>query len=202
MFTGIVTSMGRIEKIVTKGDSLRFTILPFKKGYLRDRKKGDSIAVNGACMTIESLSKNRFNITTVNESLKKTNLGDLKINSFVNLEKPMFNKSSFDGHFVMGHVDITGVVEKIVRLKDSWEFYFSFPAKYRNNVIHVGSIAINGISLTVADILNRKNNKVMIKIAIIPHTYKETNFCYLKLKDRVNIEFDMLGKYVLRIIGK
>lgn len=202
MFTGIVTDTGKVVKTTPRGDSIKFTIAPSKKNYLKDRKKGDSIAINGACMTIENIKDNKFEFTTVNESLSKTNLGDLIIGSFVNLEKPMKIHESLDGHIVQGHVDATGKVYKVKKLKDSWEFYFEFPVKFRNNIIYVGSISINGISLTIAEIVKEKAKTVVIKVAIIPHTYSATNFQYLKPGDRINLEFDMLGKFVMRILGK
>lgn len=202
MFTGIVTDTGKVVKTTPRGDSIKFTIAPSKKNYLKDRKKGDSIAINGACMTIENINNGNFEFTTVNESLSKTNLGDLIKDSFVNLEKPMKIHESLDGHIVQGHVDATGKVYKVKKLKDSWEFYFEFPAKYRKNIIYVGSISINGISLTIAQIVKETARSVVIKVAIIPHTYSATNFQYLKPGDRINLEFDMLGKFVMRILGK
>jgi riboflavin synthase len=202
MFTGIVTDTGNVVKTTPRGDSIKFLIAPSRKDYLQDRKKGDSMAINGACMTIENIKDNKFEFTTVNESLSKTNLGNLIIGSFVNLEKPMKINDSLDGHIVQGHVDTTGKVHKVKQLKDSWEFYFEFPAKYRKNLIYVGSISINGISLTIAKIVKETTKNVIIKVAIIPHTYSATNFCYLKPGDIVNLEFDMLGKYVMRILGK
>lgn len=202
MFTGIVTDTGKVVKTIVKGDSIRFLVSPTIKNYLKDRKIGDSIAINGACMTIENIKDNKFEFTTVNESLSKTNLGDLVIGSFVNLEKPMKMHESLDGHIVQGHVDATGKVYKVQQLKDSWEFYFEFPAKFRKNIIYVGSISINGISLTVAQIVKETSKSVIIKVAIIPHTYSATNFQYLKPGDRINLEFDMLGKFVMRILGK
>jgi riboflavin synthase len=171
------------------------------KNYLRGRKKGDSIAVNGACMTITKLSKVGFEFTTVKESLSKTNLEELRSGSFVNLEKPMKLSASIDGHIVQGHVDTTGEVYKINKLKDSWEFYFKFSSEFKNNIIYVGSVSINGISLTIAEIFKETREYTIIKIAIIPHTYEVTNFRYLKPGDKVNLEFDMLGKFVMRILG-
>ena len=202
MFTGIVTDTGKVIKTTPRGDSIKFTIEPTKKTYLKDRKKGDSMAINGACMTIEAIRNGKFEFTTVNESLSKTNLGNLIKGSFVNLEKPMKMHESLDGHIVQGHVDATGKVYKVKQLKDSWEFFFEFPAKFRKNIIYVGSISVNGISLTIAEIVKETSKSVIIKVAIIPHTYSATNFRYLKPGDKVNLEFDMLGKFVLRILGK
>ena len=202
MFTGIVTDTGKVIRTTPKGDSIRFLIAPSKKTYLKDRRKGDSIAINGACMTIERINNNRFEFTAVNESLSKTNLKDLEIGSYVNLEKPMKLSESLDGHIVQGHVDATGTVYKINKLKDSWEFFFEFPIQFKKNIIYVGSISINGISLTIAQIVKETKKSVIIKVAIIPHTFSATNFKYLKPGDRINLEFDMLGKFVMRILGK
>jgi len=202
MFTGIVSSTGKVVNTTSQGDSIKFTIAPDVKTYLRGRKKGSSMAINGACMTIENIKDGNFEFTTVNESLSKTNLGDLVIGSVVNLEKPMKMSDGLDGHIVQGHVDATGKVHKVKQLKDSWEFYFRFPSKYRKNIIYVGSISINGVSLTVAEIVKETKKGVIIKVAIIPHTFTATNFQYLKPGDRINLEFDMLGKYVMRILGK
>lgn len=199
MFTGIITDTGKIIRIRKKGDSVQFTVQPTIRGYLRDRQQGDSMAINGACMTITAKTNTAFEFTTVKESLSKTNLGDLKIGSYVNLEKPMKLNDRLDGHIVQGHVDTTGIVHDIKKLKDSWEYFFGIETKYYKNIIYVGSITINGISLTVADIKKQKKF-LIIKIAIIPHTYRVTNFRYLKVGDKVNLEFDMLGKFVMRIL--
>lgn len=200
MFTGIVTDMGIIRGMKRFGDSIKFTVLPIQKNYLKGVRKGDSIAINGACMTITSKKGNGFEFTTVNESLSKTNLGDLIIGSYVNLEKPMSLNGSIDGHLVMGHIDATGKVHKINKLKDSWEYFFTFPSKFRDNIIYVGSISINGVSLTIADIVNESKKEILIKIAIIPHTWNVTNFKYMKPGNRINIEFDMIGKFVKRAL--
>jgi riboflavin synthase len=201
MFTGIVTDTGKIISMKKKGDSIVFVVQPTKKAYLKDLKTGDSMSIDGACMTIEKTTGNKFQFTTIKESLSKTNLSSVEVNSYVNLEKPMKINSTLDGHIVQGHVDTTGIVEKINRLEDSWEYFVKFSAKFRENIIYVGSVSINGISLTIAEIVKETKRSVLIKVAIIPHTYEVTNFKYLKPKDPVNIEFDMLGKYVKRIIS-
>ena len=185
MFTGIVTSMGKIIKTTNKGDSKVFLVEPDIKNYFKGVKNGESIAINGACMTITSIKNNRFEFTTIKESLSKTNLGDLKIGNYVNLEHPMRLNATIDGHLVMGHVDSTGETVKVNRLKDSWEFYFKFNSKYKNNIIYVGSICINGISLTIANIEKENNKEITIKTAIIPHTFDVTNFKFLKPGDKV-----------------
>lgn len=202
MFTGIVTDTGKIISRTVRGDSIIFFVQPGNKNYLINLKEGNSIAINGACMTIEKTIKNQFRFTTVKESLGKTNLSSLEIGEFVNLEKPIKLKDTLDGHIVQGHIDNVGVVSKIIKLKDSWEYYIQFSSRFRDNIIYVGSIAVNGVSLTIADIVKETSRHITIKIAIIPHTYNVTNFKYLKVSDKVNIEFDMLGKYVKRIVKK
>lgn len=198
MFTGIVTDMGKIIANKIKGDSIKFLVEPTIRQYLNGVKQGHSMAINGACMTVEAVKGHRFEFTTINESLSKTNLGDLKIGSSVNLEKPMKLNATLDGHIVQGHVDATGIVKKINKLKDSWEYYVEFSSKFRNNIIYVGSIAVNGVSLTIAEIVKESKKTVEVKVAIIPHTYNVTNFKFLKPKDKINLEFDMLGKYAVR----
>jgi len=198
MFTGIVSDMGQITEMNEVGDSIKFNVHPIQKNYLKNVKKGDSIAINGACMTIISKKAKFFEFTTVKESLSKTNLGNLSVGNFVNLEKPMSLNGSIDGHLVMGHIDTTGKVFDIKKLKDSWEFFFTFSGEYRDNIIYVGSISINGVSLTIADIVRESVKEILIKIAIIPHTFEVTNFRYMKQGDRVNLEFDMIGKFVKR----
>ncbi|MEP7146630.1 MAG: riboflavin synthase, partial [bacterium] len=134
------------------------------------------------------------------ESLQKTNLGSLKVEDCVNLEKAMTLNSKLDGHMVQGHVDITGIVKKINKKNNSREFFIAFPNSYLDNIIYVGSISINGVSLTIAEIIKSEENEVLIKLAVIPHTYNVTNFNMLKVNDPVNIEFDMIGKYVKNIL--
>jgi riboflavin synthase len=202
MFTGIVTDMGKVVSIVSFGDSIKFSVESTQKNYLKKNITGQSMAINGACMTIEKIKNNRFNFTTIKESLSKTNLGDLKKGSYVNLEKPMIMNASLDGHIVQGHVDTTGKVNRIHKLLDSWEYFISFSSIFRDNIIYVGSIAVNGVSLTIADIVSDTRKEITVKVSIIPHTYKVTNFQFLKPRDRVNLEFDMLGKYVKRALKK
>ncbi len=201
MFTGIIQDLGKIEIKRPKGDSLRFIVKAVSKKFLKGVKNGDSVSINGACMTVEKTDKKKFEFTTINESLKKTNLGLLKEKSIVNLEKAMTLNSKLDGHLVQGHIDTTGIVEKIILKKDSYEFYIAFPVNFRDNIISVGSIAINGVSLTIAEISKETSESITIKVAIIPHTFKVTNFKNLKQNDIVNIEFDMMGKYVMRIVS-
>lgn len=200
MFTGIVQDTGKVTGRIIKGDSLKFQVEPSDKTFLKDIKAGESISINGACMTVERKRQGKFDFTTVNESLSKTNLSTLKLKDLVNLEKAMTLSSRLDGHIVQGHVDTTGTIKKIITLKDSWEYFIEFSGEFRQNVIYVGSISVNGVSLTIAQIVKESRRDVLIKVAIIPHTFEVTNFKNMKVNDPVNIEFDMLGKYVKRIL--
>lgn len=201
MFTGIIQCLGEVASKSEKGDGIKFS-LKVIPNFIQDIKIGDSISINGACMTIEDKTNDTFEFTTINESLNKTNFNLLKKKDSVNLEKAMNLYSKLDGHIVQGHIDLTGIVKKINPKKDSWEFLIEFDSKFRDNIIYVGSIAINGVSLTIADIVSESSKNILIKVAIIPHTYEVTNFKFLKENDIVNIEFDMMGKYVKRIISE
>lgn len=208
MFTGIIQDLGKVIDKSVKEDSIKFTVKPLLKDFMNDVKAGESISINGACMTVEKvehknsqLDKSTFCFTTISESLRKTNLGILKENDLINLEKAMTLSSKLDGHIVQGHIDTTGIVKKVILKNDSWEFLIELPSKYKDNIIHVGSIAVNGVSLTIADIIKENSENILIKVAIIPHTFKFTNFQFLKEKNIVNIEFDMMGKYIKRIIS-
>lgn len=200
MFTGIIQDTGKIKSRSLRGDSIVFNIIPSSKDLLKEVKSGDSISINGACMTVENLTDAGFEFTTVKESLEKTNLGLLEINDNVNLESAMTMNSKLDGHMVQGHIDTTGIIKKIDPKENSLEFYIAFASSFRDNIIYVGSITINGVSLTIADIINDGADEVQIKVAIIPHTYKVTCFNQLKENEKVNIEFDMIGKYVKSIL--
>lgn len=201
MFTGIIQDTGRILSAENKGDSKKFSVY-VQEEFLHGVKIGDSISVNGACMTVESYSKDNFEFTTIAESLSKTNLGKLEKGTYINLEKSMTMNSKLDGHIVSGHVDTIGLVDKVIENEDSWEFFIKFSNKFSDNVIYKGSIAINGVSLTIAEIVKEGNKNTTIRISIIPHTFNHTNFKFLREKDIINIEFDLLGKYVKRILRK
>jgi riboflavin synthase len=201
MFTGIVEGMGKIESVNDRGDSKKFSV-NVADNFLTDIRIGDSISINGACMTVEEYSKSNFQFTTIKESLSKTNLGNLYIGSYINLEKSMRMNAKIDGHIVSGHIDSIALVDRIIENEDSWEFFIKFSNKFSDNVIYKGSIAINGVSLTIAEIVKEGNKNTTIRISIIPHTFNHTNFKFLREGDIVNIEFDLLGKYVKRILRK
>jgi riboflavin synthase len=202
MFSGIIETTGLIKDKVKRGSGIAFQVETTGKNFLKEIQPGSSIAINGACMTVEKIQKNNFEFTTIKESLSKTNLGLLEKGSYVNLEKPLKLNSFIDGHLVQGHVDATGKIEKIKDVKQSREYFISFSKKFKNFIIYAGSITINGTSLTIADIAKAGKKNIMVKVAIIPYTLEHTIFKYIKVNDVVNIEFDMVGKYISRNLNK
>ena len=199
MFTGIIQNIGEIISETPNGDSIIFGISSIESDFTNGLRSGDSIAVNGVCLTVTDIQSNIFKFTSVKETLLKTNLGELTKGNFVNLEKAMSVDSKLDGHLVQGHVDTTGKLLDIIKNIDSHEFLIEFDSKFGDYIIKIGSISINGVSLTIADIVEENENKIIIKIAIIPFTFQKTTFQYLKINNSVNIEFDMMGKYIKRI---
>ena len=191
MFTGIIEEVGAINKVEKQAGNMHFSI---EAGMTPELKIDQSVSHNGVCLTVVSLQETNYTVTAVAETLQKTNLKDLKEGAPVNLERGMKLGDRLDGHIVQGHVDQTAVCEKIQEKDGSWEFTFSYDASLQNITIEKGSITVNGVSLTV---VNSKANE--FSIAIIPYTYKHTNFKSLKEGDVVNLEFDVIGKYVKRI---
>lgn len=196
MFSGIIETTGLVKDKTKRGSGIAFEIEIIDKKFLKGIKAGSSIAVNGACMTVEKFNKAAFEFTTVKESLSKTNLGLLIKGSYVNLEKPLRLDSFIDGHLVQGHVDTIGKIEKIKDVKNSREYFISFSKKFKNFIIDTGSITLNGTSLTIADIAKQGKKTIIIKVAIVPYTLEHTIFKHNKENDVVNIEFDMIGKYI------
>jgi len=193
MFTGLVEETGVVLNKAATGDGYQLT---FKAALvMSDLKIGSSIAINGCCLTVVKLDSDSFTVDTIEETLKKTNLGLLKNGQRVNLERSLKADARLGGHFVLGHVDTVGKVEEIKELSNSHFLTISFPASFSKYLIYVGSVAIDGVSMTVAEI---KENK--FSVGIIPHTWQETIFCDKKPGDTVNLEFDVLGKYVDRIM--
>jgi riboflavin synthase len=193
MFTGLVEETGILKEKLPTGDGFQFTIEANK--IMNDLKIGSSVAVNGCCLTVVKILNNTFSVDTIEETLNKTNLGVLKHGMKVNLERPLSADARLGGHFVLGHIDTTGKIEDIKELSNSHWMTISFPDKFRKYLIYVGSIAIDGVSMTVAEL---KENT--FSVGIIPHTWKETIFSEKKIGDTVNLEFDVLGKYVERIM--
>ncbi|MDP2642661.1 MAG: riboflavin synthase [Candidatus Peregrinibacteria bacterium] len=193
MFTGIVQKQGKIITIKKESKSWRFEVEADK--FLKDVKKGDSIAVNGVCTTIVDFEKNKFAFEAIEETLKKTNFKKLKKGSLVNLEKSIKWNEKIDGHFVQGHVDETGKIIYIKNDKKRTRITISLSKEMRPFVAYKGSISINGISLTISDVEDKN-----FSVDIIPHTLKNTNFSQLKRNDIVNIEADMIARYLHKII--
>jgi riboflavin synthase len=193
MFTGLVEEEGRVERIDKRRGSLVFTIRA--KKTVRNLKIDESVAINGTCLTVIGSTRTTFRVQAVEETLRKTNLGALEVGDRVNLERPLLPNERLGGHFVLGHVDGLGTVTKVRARKSSWVFWIKVPRRLARYLIPVGSIAVDGVSLTVASL---KGNE--FAVSIIPHTMKVTTFKNLAAGDRVNLEFDVLGKYVERLL--
>jgi riboflavin synthase len=193
MFTGLVEETGVIKKIKQKGGSVIFTIRGRKTmgGLHIDH----SIAIEGVCLTVIKKTLATFDVQAVEETLKKTTLGRLKAGDIVNLERPIKVSDRLGGHFVLGHVDGLGRVKSCEIRKSSWIFWIQVPKRFAHYLIPVGSIAVNGVSLTMALV---KSN--LFAVSIIPHTMEVTSFQILKPKSIVNLEFDILGKYVENLL--
>lgn len=190
MFTGIIETMGIVEEIRLNGTNKEFTI---SSAISNELKVDQSLAHNGVCLTVTSLENGKHQVTAIDETLLRSNLGDLKIGESINLERAMSGLSRFDGHLVQGHVDTVGVVKSVLDKYGSWIFTFNFPEENKHLLVDKGSICINGVSLTV---INPTSNT--FQVAIIPYTFENTSFNMLKEGDPVNLEFDILGKYIAR----
>ncbi|QYA24833.1 riboflavin synthase [Gramella sp. MT6] len=191
MFTGIVEELGKIVKLEKSGNNLDITV---EAEMTPELKIDQSVSHNGVCLTVVSTSNCQYMVTAVKETLDKTNIGLLKTGNAVNLERGMKLGDRLDGHIVQGHVDQTAKCKSIKEVDGSWEFTFEYDPNIGNITIEKGSITVNGVSLTV---VNSKTNE--FSVAIIPYTYEHTTFKYLKVGDTVNLEFDVIGKYVKRI---
>lgn len=193
MFTGIIEALGRVRSITDDGTNRSFWL---QTPLAREFKVDQSIAHNGVCLTVEAINDDQYQVTAVKETLDKTTLGLWIEGDLVNLERSLLPTSRLDGHFVQGHVDSTGICEHMEDKVGSYEITFSFPSSFAELVIEKGSICVNGISLTAFDVSSNT-----FKVAVIPYTWKNTNLQKLKSGDAVNLEFDMLGKYMLRRIS-
>ncbi|MBE2281510.1 MAG: riboflavin synthase, partial [Ignavibacteriaceae bacterium] len=195
MFTGLVETVGKIVEKRNRGNELTFGVE--SELITKELKNGDSVNVNGVCQTVTMINKNIFYFDTIAETLSKTNLSGLNSGSVVNLERSLTPQSRLGGHFVSGHIDTTGKILQINKLPGSYELVVGFDSKYRKYIIPAGSIAIDGISLTVAEV-----KESSLKVAIIPLTWKETILSTKQINLTVNLEFDLLGKYVLNFLEK
>lgn len=192
MFTGIIEQLGVVKSIRKEGENIHFTL---EAAFTNELKIDQSVAHNGCCLTVVEISGNEYVVTAIQETLIKTNLGSWKEGTKVNLERCMQMNGRLDGHIVQGHVDTTGTCINIEDQDGSWKYTF----RYNSNDLTVekGSITINGTSLTVVD---SKTNE--FSVCIIPYTYEHTNFHTLDVGVTVNLEFDIIGKYVAKMLGK
>ena len=193
MFTGIIETLGKVTSLEAKGGNLDITI---ESNLTSELKIDQSVAHNGVCLTIVSLTDTTYTVTAIAETLKKTNLDCLKTNDSVNLERAMILGSRLDGHIVQGHVDQTGKCTGVREDSGSWIFSFTYDSTTGNPTIEKGSITIDGTSLTV---VNSGINT--FDVAIIPYTYENTKFKTYKVGTVVNLEFDVIGKYVAKLIS-
>jgi len=191
MFTGIIETLGRVKKIKKDQGNTHFTI---QTTITNELKIDQSVAHNGVCLTVVEIFDDNYVVTAIKETLDKTNLDKLSVNEEVNIERAMKLGDRLDGHIVQGHVDQIAVCTEIIENDGSWIFTFSYDSKANNITIEKGSITVNGVSLTV---VGSKLNQ--FSVAIIPYTFENTNFCKLEKGSIVNLEFDVIGKYVARL---
>ena len=191
MFTGIIEGFGKVIELKSDQENLHITL---ESKLTRELKIDQSLAHNGVCLTVVDIKGNKYVVTAIQETLLKSNLGDLKLGDFINLERAMKINGRLDGHIVQGHVDQTGRCIGVENKDGSWVYEFEYTLDPGNITIEKGSITINGVSLTV---INSGINT--FSVAIIPYTYEHTNFNFIKVGDIVNLEFDIIGKYIKKI---
>jgi riboflavin synthase len=194
MFTGIIEAFGKVKSIRIEGSNKHFVI---ESPISSQLKIDQSVSHDGVCLTVVKVDSDSHTVTAIDETLQKSNLGKLKEGSSINLERCMVANGRFDGHIVQGHVDQTGIVKSVKDSNGSWLFDFEYDPISGNVTVEKGSVCVNGVSLTC---FNSKSNG--FTVAIIPFTYEHTNFKHLQAGDTVNLEFDIIGKYVKRLLGK
>ena len=192
MFTGIIENLSKIKEIKKEGDNLSIN---FISDIASELKVDQSVSHNGICLTVVKIVDKTYSVTAIKETILKSSIQKWKTGDLINIERAMKLGDRLDGHMVQGHVDQTAVCKNIIEEDGSWYFDFEYSAS-ENMTIEKGSIAINGVSLTV---VNSKENS--FSVAIIPYTYNHTNFKNIRIGDMVNIEFDMIGKYITKIIS-
>lgn len=190
MFAGIIEATGTINTLTEEGTNLHIEV---STPLSRELHIDQSVAHNGVCLTVVALSEDKYTVTAVKETLDKSNLSFLKVGDTINLERCILPESRIDGHYVQGHVDAIGKCLNVREVGGSWMYRFSFPKDFAHLIVNKGSIAINGVSLTVID-----PGIDSFEVTIIPYTFEHTNFSDIKKGDMVNLEFDILGKYVAR----
>ncbi|MFT0714073.1 riboflavin synthase [Flagellimonas lutimaris] len=192
MFTGIIETLGKVEKLEKDGGNLNITIA---SDITSELKIDQSVAHNGVCLTAVAIDGDSYTVTAIEETLNKTNLDDLELGDTVNLERAMVLGARLDGHIVQGHVDQTAVCISVEEKDGSWIYSFEYDPKLNNVTIEKGSITVDGVSLTVVD-----SQKTSFSVAIIPYTHAHTRFHTYKAGTKVNLEFDVIGKYVARLL--
>jgi riboflavin synthase len=193
MFTGIIETLAKVENITKENSNVHFT---FSSSITHELKIDQSVSHNGVCLTVVKIEGNNYVVTAIDETLKRTNLGELKIGDLVNLERCMPVNGRFDGHIVQGHVDTTATCTKVTDHKGSWEFEFEHSVSKQHITVEKGSITINGVSLTVV-----RSTSNSFSVHIIPYTFEHTNFKNIKPGTKVNLEFDIVGKYVSKLLN-
>ena len=191
MFTGIIEAFGRVESLEKEGDNLHLTLT---SDLAPELKIDQSLAHNGVCLTVVAVNNTTYTVTAIKETLDKTNLGELKQGALVNLERAMKLGARLDGHLVQGHIDQVGFCTQVEEENGSWRFQFQYDPAAQNMTIEKGSITVNGVSLTVVDARKDK-----FSVAIIPYTYQHTNFHQISQDTKVNLEFDLVGKYISKM---
>ncbi len=194
MFTGIIETVGLVEAVRPEQGNIHFTV---QSAISQELKIDQSVSHNGVCLTVVAIDGDNHEVTAIEETLAKSNLGRLRSGDVVNLERCMQMNGRLDGHIVQGHVDQTAVCIEARELSGSWEYRFEYDPSAGNVTVEKGSICVNGISLTVVDSADGA-----FSVAIIPYTWENTNMKYLREGDIINVEFDIIGKYVARLIGK
>jgi riboflavin synthase len=192
MFTGIIETIGEIVGIEKDQTNIHFTV---KSAITKELKIDQSVAHNGCCLTVVNIDGDRYTVTAIDETLLKTNLGTWVVGSKVNLERCMQLGARLDGHIVQGHVDTTGVCTDVEDLDGSWKFTFQYDVKLPT--VQKGSITVNGVSLTVVD-----SEEGLFSVCIIPYTFEHTNFHTFQKGTKVNLEFDIIGKYVAKLMNQ
>lgn len=193
MFTGIIETVGEVVKTKSEGTNRHFLI---KSTMVSELKVDQSVSHNGVCLTVTAIESPAHWVTAIDETLKKSALGQLSQGDIVNLERCLLNNGRFDGHIVQGHVDQTGKILSIREVGGSWLYDIKYDPSYENITVEKGSIAVDGVSLTC---FNSRDG--VFTVAIIPYTFEHTNFSRLRVGDTVNLEFDIIGKYVKRLLG-
>ena len=194
MFTGIIETLGKVQAVKKEQDNIHITI---DSALANELKIDQSVAHNGICLTVVAIAGNHYTVTAIGETIKKTNISHWKAGDSINLERAMKLGDRLDGHIVQGHVDQTAICISAQETNGSWFYTFEYDANLNNITIEKGSITVNGVSLTVVD--SRENN---FSVAIIPYTYEHTNFHSFVIGTTVNLEFDVIGKYVSRLYMK